>query len=175
MIMVSLEKLVLLVLLNFLAIFSSSDARKLKCDLVMCPACQYYSNDTYSDYAKRMINLNGPAEGSCSDDSIKYVHYGKDHGLSNDACCCLFTLPSKPGQNMVECPDSIKIGKNEIISHFYSRIAGQQKGAPENGFCRPETYKWIFAKEILGTSHNTCACFLKNECFIQNESSSCEF
>lgn len=166
------------VILLLFVIFTFSEAGRLKCEVVICPKCDFRSSDTYANYALRMLRLKGPADGSCHSDSVKYIHEGGDYNLSYNACCCMPVLPTSPVQynpqdpNFTVCPDNIGIRKDELISDYYTKVAAIQKDAPENGWCRAGTFKYIFAKDIIGTSHNTCACFINNLAFIPESSSS---
>lgn len=130
-----------------------------------CPACDYRWSDTYSDYALRMLNAKGPANGTCLVGTVKYIHKGKDFCLKNDACCCLPIHPAVNLTTMTPCPDNWGIGKYQLISDYYVKFASAHSDAPENGICRDGTYKFIFAKALTGLSHDICACVPNNKAF----------
>ena len=150
-------KKVIFLFLTFVALFEATQAR--------CPSCVYKTNDTYTDYAMRMLKAKGPATGSC-DGTVKYTHFGKDFGLSNNACCCLSIAPAVNLTDLQTCPDNLGIRKNEPIWQYYIRFGKAYPNAPENGICRTGTYKFIFIKALTGLSRDICGCVPDNKAFI---------
>lgn len=156
------------VLIVFLSVLFLTEANtKWKCELIICPVCDFRATDTYQDFALRHLNSSGPSDGACISGE-KYVHFGVDFGLANNACCCLPLTKitevecSPRGSNVPDCAENLGIGRNELVSDYYKRITRLQKDAPENGCCRDGTFKYIYQKTYTGLTNDICACVIVN-------------
>ena len=167
-IMTELKKLIILIS----SIIAISEAKTLKCKPIICPQCNLQLNETYHEFGLRILNANGPANCSCGQGDQSYKLFGKDYGLSNDACCCLNIVPSNPVQcsprdpAVLDCPNNLGIEQNETIGNYFKRIGKDQNGAPSNGCCRAGTYKYIFTPKITGNSKNICACVIYDKAYV---------
>lgn len=138
-----------------------SDARFLR----NCPDCIFSPDHTYRQFAMNVLTSNGPADAACTRGE-KVIHYGKDYGMPNDACCCLHspkTAPIECGSDSPQCPPALLVGIDETATHYYKRMAKYLKDAPPSGCCPSGTYKWHFAKEFSGAEEDKCACLNTNK------------
>lgn len=150
----------------------SCSGRRLKCGPVICPECDWRMTETYGEYVMKTLTSGGPKDGSCDSGHEKWIYEAEPYGLTTDVCCCLkvkvapidcerFTAPV--------CPAIPKIGRNENIKDYFSRVSRELKDAPENGCCPFGTFKWIFEKALTGTK-DLCSCLDKNN--FEDDSSS---
>lgn len=149
----------------FILALAASDARHSKC-IPVCPDCVFGPQDTYVQFAMRYLNGHGPADAPCLS-GTKWIHYGRDYGLPNNACCCLHGPISEPidcgpDNSSPMCPHALALGMDEPIGHFYQRIGRNVRGAPANGCCPEGTFKWIFDKESTGAEADICSCITQN-------------
>lgn len=156
------------VLVLCFVIFAVSVEAAYKCREVTpqaCPACDYKWTDTYREYALRMLNAGGPADGTCSG-AVKYIHEGSIFNLKNNACCCLSTYQSASPPSVLACPDNLGMELDELVSDYFKRFAAAQPNATANGVCGAGTYKFTFAQSLTGLSHDICACVPNNKAYI---------
>lgn len=130
-----------------------------------CPPCNYKLSATYEEYALEKLNAGGPADGTCSNDTVKYIHYGAYFGLPNDACCCLPIFQSTAPLTDDICPDNLGINKNETIVDYFQRFANTYPNAPSNGKCGEGKFKFVFDKDLIPLDHDICCCSLNNLSF----------
>lgn len=146
------------------------EASKLKCKPIICPTCEFHLDGTYTENSMKTLNAGGPSDGSC-EIGQKYIYYGADFGLLNDACCCILIAPSEPidcnrrASCTPDCPDNLGIGKAEKIGDYFKRIGKMQNDAPSNGCCRAGTFKYIIPAIYTGLDHDVCSCVIKNKAF----------
>lgn len=165
---------ILSVLPVFLLFLASTEAKKLKCEPIICPVCDFRPTDTYADFALREFG-RAPPDGGCLSGQQKYVHMGRDFNMTHNACCCLELPPTDPqaipvvcdavapAVNSPACVDNLKIGIDEKVSHYYARIGRDQANASADGCCpNPRTFKYIYKKEYTGTEHDVCTCVIVN-------------
>ena len=170
--MTELKKLLILLF----SIIAIGEAENLNSKSIKCPPCNLQLNETYHETGLRILNGKGPEDGSCDDDEQDYKLFGKDYGLSHDACCCAKIVQRSPVQcsprdpAVPDCPKNLGIRKHETFGHYFKRVGKTQKGAPPNGCCPAGTYKYIFTPEVTGNTKNTCACVTYNKCFVDDDS-----
>lgn len=135
------------------------------CSEEVCPACVVNLNETFRQVALSNLDGSGPSSGICNQ-GIEYIHFGRDYGLTNNACCCLTLPPSDPFDCNVKhppiCPPIPTIGADELVSDYYARVGREVTNAPTNGCCPPGKYKWVFNQSYIGTTQNVCTCFTDN-------------
>ena len=171
--MKSSKKVVILVLF----VFNFSEAMRLKCEPIICPSCNLQFNETYEQTALKFLS-SGPPDGSCLGTDEKYQFFGKDFGRSNNGCCCLPIAPTSPVQcsprdpTVPECANNLGIRKGELVADYFQRVGRVLKDAPSNGCCRNGTFKYIYTKEVTGSSHNICTCIVHNVAYATSDSSS---
>lgn len=156
------------ILFLLLSVFSVCNCKRLICKPVMCPPCRRQLNETVEQSQRFILEAQGPSDGSC-EKGQKWIYYGEDYGLDNNACCCI-PVPDFPpiqcdplGPGVTFCPLSPAYYKDETIGEFYLRIGRLLgKSAPSNGCCRSNTFRYIFPPEITAQSADICACIEEN-------------
>lgn len=157
--------------LNITFIFLSitvCNCKRLICKPVICPPCQMQKNLTVEQSKIIILEAGGPSDGIC-EQGEKWIYYGKDFGLNNNACCCMpvqdYPLkacdPMGSGTNF--CPLTPVVYKDETIEDYYLRIGCLLgKSAPTNGCCKGKTFRSISPPAVTGQSADICTCFEKN-------------
>lgn len=142
------------------------DCKRLLCKPVICPPCRLQLNETVEQSQRIILEALGPSDGIC-EQGQKWIYFGEDFGLSNDACCCM-PIPVYPPSNCDPsvfgmCPLTPPFYKDDTIGQFYSRVGRELKDmAPMDGCCPDGSMKYIFPTVVTGQSNDICTCFVQN-------------
>lgn len=144
------------------------NCKHLVCKPVICPPCPTQLNETTEESQLFILKAGGPSDGSC-EQGKKWIYFGEDYGLDNNACCCM-PLPDYPpiecdpmGPGVTFCPLTPAYYRDETIGEYYLRI-GRLLGnsAPTDGCCSGNTFRSIFPPAVTGLSADICTCFEEN-------------
>lgn len=152
-----------LTLLSILVIFAfySSEAKQSTVPAI-CPDCNTSLEDTVAMVAGRLLNADppGPEDGVCLSGQ-KWIHYGRDYGYKNNACCCI-PVPTYPPcghkSDSPKCPRVITLGFDEPLWHYNQRVGRTMLDAPTEGCCAEGSFKWIFPPFLTGAAQDICTC-----------------
>ena len=101
--------------------------KRLKCELVICPPCDWRLTDSYESFTLRYLDgeISAPQDGSCENGGVKWMLYGAEHKKDKNACCCLTTSASKVtcSADSIQCPPVPTIGLTENILDYNQRVA----------------------------------------------------
>lgn len=153
---------------SLLATVAICSCKHLQCKLVICPTCRLQLNETVEQSQRFILQAQGPSDGTC-EQGEKWIYFGEDFGLDNNACCCMpvptYPIsqcnPSSPDIKM--CPMTPPFYKDDTIGEFYTRIGHElENSAPTDGCCPDGTMKFIFVPAVTGSFADICTCFVEN-------------
>lgn len=136
---------------------------------MICPPCDLHPLETIEENQLRVLNAEGPADGTCEGANVKVINRGSDYGLNYDACCCM-PVPEYPpiqcdplGPGISMCPVGPPFFKSELLGEYAVRVGELVKdSAPTDGCCANGTTKFIFPPSMSGQSNELCVCFDPN-------------
>ena len=150
--------------------------KRWKCELVICPPCDWRLTDSFKSFALRYLDgeISAPHDGSCENDGVKWMHYGAEYKRDNNACCCLTTFASEAtcSADSVLCPPVPKIGPTELILDYFQRVTKLLTKNVSDCCCPSDQFKWVFPAAITGGKEDAYACVISGKMVNFDTSSS---